>query len=141
MAENDSDGKFPQLKIGSHCLVFEKRGRAIINEMPVKILTKIFVLAVHPGPGPAYRLKQNYGIHLSITQVCSHWRKVGLNYPLLWNDIRFMCPPWTHELLRRSRSAPLIAEFNLSDEPKNEGVKEARETVPKQLDRIEDLYL
>ncbi|KZV71576.1 hypothetical protein PENSPDRAFT_751671 [Peniophora sp. CONT] len=47
-----------------------------------------------------------------LAHVCSRWRAVGLDLPQLWGNILFVFPKAVHDVLARSRDAPLAFDFD-----------------------------
>ncbi|QRV99724.1 F-box-like protein [Ceratobasidium sp. AG-Ba] len=63
-----------------------------IRSLPDEIMAHIFALSFDKCTfltldKPSKRNRQCFGGLLNITKVCSHWRRIALNNPLLWNHI------------------------------------------------------
>ncbi|KAJ7858781.1 hypothetical protein B0H13DRAFT_2075722 [Mycena leptocephala] len=78
-----------------------------IADYPTEVLPKIFHYAVGDGP-----------LELGGTAVSRDWRKIAIDSPALWDDVRFSYGAYRRntlfleELLARSGTRPLTAEFS-----------------------------
>lgn len=85
-----------------------------ISRLPVFLLTSIFLLfpAIRKEDDDLYWELEDEDIYyptwLSITHVCHLWREAAIEYPLMWTNIILDSPEWTHIMLQRSKSAPLV---------------------------------
>ncbi|GLB40950.1 hypothetical protein LshimejAT787_0901650 [Lyophyllum shimeji] len=52
---------------------------------------------------------------IAVSHVCWHWRRVALDCPDLWSNIRFGHPSLAAEMVQRSRMAPLTVFATLGD--------------------------
>jgi len=50
---------------------------------------------------------------VDVSYVCQYWRNVALNCTELWTHLFFVSSRWMDELLRRSKTAPLIIHANV----------------------------
>ncbi|KAK7034716.1 hypothetical protein VNI00_012123 [Paramarasmius palmivorus] len=92
-----------------------------INRLPNELLSKIFIERCSELKEPIIR-DPDYEIPregwLSLTHVCSHWRRVALATPSLWFSPDFRFPDLSLAMLERSKFAPLHIEtywYHLSE--------------------------
>ncbi|KAG2757829.1 hypothetical protein P692DRAFT_20948367 [Suillus brevipes Sb2] len=52
---------------------------------------------------------------LAVTHVCSHWRKIALKCPSLWNLISTTSTFWLDIMLERSQKVPLVVKYSAFD--------------------------
>lgn len=78
--------------------------RRPINKLPIKIFTQIFANAL------AEEIDDPYLQDLS--QVCSQWRSIVADAPLLYRSFRLQNPVLTARHLERSRSLPLDVDIH-----------------------------
>ncbi|KAH8114307.1 hypothetical protein DFH11DRAFT_1593730 [Phellopilus nigrolimitatus] len=73
--------------------------------LPVELLLRIFALGV----------EQDVEFSVTISQVCSHWRKIAIKTPSLWCRVR-LDGRWTlcYKRIRRSSGQPLDVELDFS---------------------------
>ncbi|KAG9119501.1 hypothetical protein FRC07_005447 [Ceratobasidium sp. 392] len=97
-----------------------ERTKPAINTLPDKVLVRIFALAKlacihevcpHGHEHGDHSRSGNVNIQFyNFTGVCSHWRKIAINTPSLWNhiDIGPNTPSsWTELLLKRTKYNPV----------------------------------
>lgn len=88
-----------------------------INQLPTEILARIFrnLLPVLRHPLGGNRSLQDVPLDISVgtqhlitsSQVCRRWREVALGSSSLWSTLWLGNARWMHEMLSRSKSAPL----------------------------------
>ena len=75
-----------------------------ISQLPVEILTKIFLLHQKNAP-------QSYTVQrldwIGISHVSQRWREIALNFSGLWIHIPFDRPKWAKEMIARYRQSRL----------------------------------
>ncbi|KAF8967938.1 hypothetical protein BDZ97DRAFT_1916511 [Flammula alnicola] len=67
-----------------------------------------YTTSINPHPN---QLEDPTHSSRNVTQVCKHWREIGINAPQLWNrfiDCDMLPPEWFQEVLHRSQDVPLI---------------------------------
>ncbi|KIY53370.1 hypothetical protein FISHEDRAFT_33448, partial [Fistulina hepatica ATCC 64428] len=101
--------------------------------LPNEILSKIFH-HVRRANGP-----NKLGWIREVSHVCSYWRQVAINMPVLWNTPNLHCARWAVEMLKRSKKSPLyiIAEMTYMTPKMVETVQLALQS----LDRTRELSI
>ncbi|KAL0070724.1 hypothetical protein AAF712_001945 [Marasmius tenuissimus] len=72
-----------------------------------------------------------------MSHVCTHWREVALNTPILWNRPVLDIPNLGFEMLQRSKDGPLIIHASLPDDEAGGVVLKAMEHIS----RVVDIHL
>ncbi|KDR81995.1 hypothetical protein GALMADRAFT_207349 [Galerina marginata CBS 339.88] len=88
--------------------------------LPNEIFDLIFLLARNQYLIPTSRSLTTFPIELTISHVCQLWRSISLDYPLLWDNFRYVIPKYKFvrakhrfaSYIERSRSHPLDIWFN-----------------------------
>ncbi|KAK0188990.1 hypothetical protein F5146DRAFT_690294 [Armillaria mellea] len=79
---------------------------APISQLPPEMLSRIFLFVSYPRERPL--------LWINVSHVSQHWRAVALGFPALWSSPPFMSPTWAHEMLKRSKMAPLTIVADLT---------------------------
>ncbi|PBK72396.1 hypothetical protein ARMSODRAFT_1002507 [Armillaria solidipes] len=81
---------------------------APISQLPPEMLSRIFLFVSYP--------RESYKslLWINVSHVSQHWRAVALGFPALWSSPPFMVPTWAHEMLKRSKMAPLTIVADLT---------------------------
>ncbi|KAF8202154.1 hypothetical protein BJ912DRAFT_896784 [Pholiota molesta] len=84
---------------------------ALISRLPSEITSRIFLFVKLQDPylGRAYTVNW-----IKVTHVTRHWRNIAVNSPSLWVDLPVANLPWVEEMLRRSKDASLVINYNFS---------------------------
>lgn len=72
---------------------------------------------------------------VSVTHVCSRWRKAAIEQATLWTPIVTKHPEWTREMLTRSKGAPIAVTASSSVDPA------AILSILAHMHHISDLYV
>lgn len=83
---------------------------APIAKLPPELLSKIFLFC---AAACASKYKQSLA-WIKVSHVSKHWRAVAIGCPNLWSSVVFFSGSWAHEMLRRSKMAPLIIKADLT---------------------------
>lgn len=75
--------------------------------LPSEIMSIIFKHCVNHRPTWQPQSRMAW---LNVTQVCRQWRTIALNSASIWSLIDFTNPSFTHEMILRSKAAPLDIE-------------------------------
>lgn len=82
-----------------------------INQLPPELFARILNMAKprHSDHAGYSTTRDAYIVRklIALTQVCSIWRKIALSTPSLWDIIPMSRPKWGHEMLERSKGAPI----------------------------------
>ncbi|KAK0238938.1 hypothetical protein EDD85DRAFT_1002232 [Armillaria nabsnona] len=81
---------------------------APISQLPPEMLSRIFLFVSCPRESSYKSL-----LWINVSHVSQHWRDVALGFPALWSSPPFMNPTWAHEMLKRSKMAPLTIVADL----------------------------
>lgn len=90
------------------CTLNKRRNSLLpICRLPPELLSTIFRKCI--ATEPPVTKKGQFPFQLTITSVCTHWRAVALDCPLLWTNIVHTAasPHFTRAQLALSRTAPL----------------------------------
>ncbi|KAK0217879.1 hypothetical protein IW262DRAFT_1463198 [Armillaria fumosa] len=79
---------------------------APISQLPPEMLSRIFLFVSYP--------RERSLLWINVSHVSRHWRAVALGFPALWSSPPFMTPTWAHEMLKRSKMAPLTIVADLT---------------------------
>ncbi|KAK0202652.1 hypothetical protein DFS33DRAFT_1341918 [Desarmillaria ectypa] len=106
---------------------------APISKLPPEMLSRIFLFVSYPHG--SYKSL----LWINVSHVSRHWRAIALGFPALWSSPPFTTPAWAHEMLRRSKMAPLniVADLTYMT-PK---MLAAFDNAMKQVDRSAELNL
>ncbi|KAJ8509266.1 hypothetical protein ONZ45_g8541 [Pleurotus djamor] len=87
-----------------------------VSQIPPTLLSSIFLETRGNALSPTYDPTWH-----RLNLVCSHWRAVALNSPLLWTNIRInyakllpRAENWTLKKLNRAGMAPLVVTYDIS---------------------------
>ncbi|GLB40946.1 hypothetical protein LshimejAT787_0901610 [Lyophyllum shimeji] len=124
-------------------LYWQQRHNAlsIVYRLPPELLASIFKF-VAADETDVSKLRW-----VSVSHVCSRWRRTALDSPDLWSNIPFGNPPWAAEMLARSKKALLTIEVMWGDGPGEVSQKQAPVVQPilaealTQLSRVKILSL
>ncbi|KAF8642065.1 hypothetical protein AX16_009681 [Volvariella volvacea WC 439] len=119
-------------------LKLHRNSMAYINMIHLEILTNIFSLAIKIYNHSAQTSFRILFTHLSIIQVCHHWRVAAFNCPSLWREIRFSSATWARTFLERSQNMPLSVQITRGVDPGEPGTKKVVRAV---FNRIESLHI
>ena len=81
--------------------------------LPPELLSAIFLEYVQQDEGFAPFATALVPPWVNVSYVCRYWRSVALNCANLWAHLFFASSEWMDELLRRSKTAPLIIRISL----------------------------
>lgn len=79
-----------------------------ISQLPPELLGEVFA-HVQEGYDPTIKALG----WIQVTHVCSHWRRVALSQPSLWNTPNFHSPKLAKTIIARARSLPLFIQISL----------------------------
>ena len=89
-------------------------GRSFLQfRLPPELLGAIFLEYAQACRYPA-SIATQVPPWVAVSYVCRYWRGVALGYANLWTRLFFVSRQWMAELLRRSKSAPLIIYVDFS---------------------------
>ncbi|KAG8732103.1 hypothetical protein FRC11_000731, partial [Ceratobasidium sp. 423] len=96
------------------CIAAFSTSMQATNELPVEVLSRIFVLGEGMQRGPRAIGLPYVGFQDLVVQVCRHWREVAIGTPELWTYIFISRPPpHLHAQLYISRSGTLPLHIDL----------------------------
>ncbi|CAE6447691.1 unnamed protein product [Rhizoctonia solani] len=96
------------------CIITFSTSMQTINELPVEVLSRIFVLGEGVQRGPRAIGLPYVGFQDLVVQVCRHWKEVAISTPELWTYIFISRPPpHLHAQLYVSRSGTLPLHIDL----------------------------
>ncbi|TFK39789.1 hypothetical protein BDQ12DRAFT_628705 [Crucibulum laeve] len=106
---------------------------ALTCQLPPEILCKIFLACSFTT--------STYSPYnwIIVTQICRHWRAVGLSCPELWSNIVMSRPRWVGEMVRRSKMAAISVNADVKYLPPK--MVEALHLVLGQIPRTRELSL
>ncbi|ESK93601.1 hypothetical protein Moror_1607 [Moniliophthora roreri MCA 2997] len=87
-----------------------------INIIPDELMSRIFIFCAEwlrpilTQPREGEKAVEGW---IVLTHVCQRWRSVALDTPRLWISPAFKYPSLAFEMLRRSKDAPLIIQYDL----------------------------
>ncbi|KAG7444915.1 uncharacterized protein BT62DRAFT_994944 [Guyanagaster necrorhizus] len=111
----------------------QRNALAPISKLPPEMLSRIFLFVSYPHG--SYKSL----LWINVSHVSQHWRAVALGFPALWSSPPFTTPAWAHEMLKRSKMAPLTIVADLTYmTPK---MLAAFDNAMKQVDRSAELSL
>ncbi|KAK0467085.1 uncharacterized protein EV420DRAFT_664776 [Desarmillaria tabescens] len=97
------------------------------------MLSRIFLFVSYPHES------YNSLLWINVSHVSRHWRATALGFPALWSSPPFKTPAWAHEMLKRSKMAPLTIVADLTYmSPK---ILSVFDDAMKQVDRAAELNL
>ena len=100
------DGKISALREALSSLR-EWRRLPPVSRLPPELLVSIFsLLAADEAPTVRYTISLGW---IVVSHVCSHWRRVALDSPVLWANINFdLSSWWIQTMLDRAKQGPLV---------------------------------
>ena len=78
---------------------------------------------------------------VDVSYVCRYWRSVALNCANLWTRLFFVSSEWMDELLRRSKTVPLIIHTDFYHPKSNPRQVRPLERALGHMERIQDLWI
>ena len=78
---------------------------------------------------------------VNVSYVCRYWRSVALNCANLWRHLFFVSSEWMDELLRRSKTAPLIIRIDFCCPESDPWPIRSLEKALDHMERIQDLWI
>ena len=79
---------------------------------------------------------------VNVSYVCWYWRSVALNCANLWTRLFFLPLEWMDELLRRSKTAPLVVRIDFYGWESDLGpIRHSLEKALGHMERIQDLWI
>ena len=90
--------------------LFVRRTRlSLVSHIPPELLARIFSFIASNEP-PMVDSRQKLG-WIKVSHVCSWWRRVALDTPLLWATINLdLGPQWALSMVERARRVPLVVQ-------------------------------
>jgi len=82
---------------------------AVVAKVPPEIISKIFMFCA-----ASCASELNTLAWIKVAHVSRHWRAVALGCPALWSTPVFSSSKWAHEMIKRSKMAPLTIKADLS---------------------------
>ncbi|KII86849.1 hypothetical protein PLICRDRAFT_700122 [Plicaturopsis crispa FD-325 SS-3] len=143
LAQSCIDDESARVQLQLCALKTRRNTLSLVSRLPPEILSNVFIwhaaIAREHPPDPKQGARVKW---IEATNLCRHWRYVALDSPRLWNRIVARTPFWTEELLRRSRSAPLMIE-SVSPELRShdEFVRRSTEMALMHIPRVVSLRL
>ncbi|KAJ8507888.1 hypothetical protein ONZ45_g9775 [Pleurotus djamor] len=110
------DDQVSQLEARIRSLKTKRNTYARVSQLPVEIISEIFIMAkwssislrnrykVIGGSVTDFSGEKNW---LNVAGVCTHWRQLALQCPRLWSAINLSSVDRALGMLKRSKSAPL----------------------------------
>ncbi|TFK67126.1 hypothetical protein BDN72DRAFT_961243 [Pluteus cervinus] len=133
MKRIEIDAKIHDFEEAILALKRERNTLSPICRLPYDILASIFQRVAEDGVLDLPWIK-------ALTHVCSHWRTVALNFPMLWTEINFKCSDLVLAKLDRSQSALLSVQYRV-ERRKPENKLDSLISALRHLHRIQDLGL
>ncbi|ETW77498.1 hypothetical protein HETIRDRAFT_421621 [Heterobasidion irregulare TC 32-1] len=101
------DGKIAALREALSSLREWRNRLPPVSRLPPELLVSIFsLLAADEAPTVRYRISLGW---IVVSHVCSHWRRVALDSPVLWANINFdLSSWWIQTMLDRAKQGPLV---------------------------------
>ncbi|KAJ3721143.1 hypothetical protein C8R42DRAFT_669943 [Lentinula raphanica] len=93
-------------------LKFRRNLLAPISKLPAEILCAIFMFCNVPETPSNYASYNPHWRWVTVTHISRLWRNTALNCPALWSKPEFTRTEWAHEMIKRSKMAPLTIEVN-----------------------------
>ena len=120
---------------------FQQISLSPVSRVPPELLSTIFLECMHQWHSK-HRLIYTAEIPhwIDVTYVCRYWRNVSLDCTGLWTHLFFVSRRWMDELLRRSKSAPLIIHADIP----SSYLERAMPCLMRALecmDRVQDLWI
>ncbi|KAK0488989.1 hypothetical protein IW261DRAFT_1414413 [Armillaria novae-zelandiae] len=100
------DAEIQQREEDVRKLKSQRNTLAPISQLPPEMLSRIFLFVSYPR-----ELSLSW---INVSHVSQHWRAVALGFSALWSSPPFMTPTWAHEMLKRSKMAPLTIVADLT---------------------------
>ena len=120
---------------------FQQVSLSPVSRLPPELLSAIFLECAHQWRSKhrlTYATKVPHWI--DVTYVCQYWRDVALDCAGLWTHLFFVSSRWMDELLRRSKSAPLIIHADISY-PSQKKEKRCLMIALEHMDHVQDLWI
>ncbi|KAJ7577086.1 hypothetical protein C8J56DRAFT_379638 [Mycena floridula] len=87
----------------------KRNGLAVVARVPPEIISKIFMFCA-----ASCASELNTLAWIKVAHVSRHWRAVALGCPALWSTPVFSSSKWAHEMIKRSKMAPLTIKADLT---------------------------
>jgi len=112
-ARSDLDEKLAILRRAEREILSCRNSLSRICSLPPEILSFIFLHIVNDPTGNTLCGCCHTTNWLNFSHVCRHWRDVSLSCPALWTKLTTRSLPFTEEMIKRSKRAPLYVFANL----------------------------
>ncbi|KIM54542.1 hypothetical protein SCLCIDRAFT_11272 [Scleroderma citrinum Foug A] len=110
-----------------------------LYRLPPELLAAIFLECMRQYGSSSY--SRSVPPWVNVSYVCQYWRSVALNYAKLWTHIVFVSSEWMDELLRRSKTAPLIIHTDFYHSESDTKKIRSLEKALGHMERIQDLWI
>jgi hypothetical protein len=111
----DLDRQIASVDASAYGTIVELKTRrntfASTARLPPEILSAIFESIIALGESEFHSGGLQW---MHLMEVCRHWRSVMLESPRLWSSLAFHSVRLTSEMLRRSKTSPLVIKVNLT---------------------------
>lgn len=137
----DIDSELSSLAEAARRLRSQRNTLALPCRLPTEILAMIFLWIIdlgniaEPRKFNSPRIKDWY----RILHVCTRWREVALDCPLLWSRVDVTSPLWTPEMLKLSKRA--LLSLRVEGYSTASRISEASKLVLQHSDRLRVLHL
>ena len=108
--------------------------------LPPELLAAIFLEYMQQYEGISCYLR-SVPPWVNVSYVCRYWHGVALNCASLWTHLFFVSSEWVDELLKRSKTAPLIIHVDFYDPKSDPGQIRPLEKALGHMERIQDLWI
>jgi hypothetical protein len=127
-----SDSQIALLKASVVELQTHRNSLIPIARLPPEILVQVFTVFINRGSSEFSSGDMTW---MRLAKVCRHWHSLIMGTPTLWSFLLFNNVKLTAEMLRRSRSSPLVVKAEYPDS------LEAVELALSHLSRVRVLHL
>ncbi|KAJ7043642.1 hypothetical protein C8F04DRAFT_1072825 [Mycena alexandri] len=103
-AQRQIDREIHEYQETIRALRSRRNGLSSIGRLPPEMLSRIFFFVQ----------SDTFSWIKAVSHICRHWRAVALGCPSLWCSPIFSRPKWAHEMLKRSKMAPLSIRVDLT---------------------------
>ena len=109
---------------------------------PPELLAAIFLECAQLSRGAFSYRTTTVPSWVAVSYICRYWRNVALGCAHLWAHLFLVSPEWTDELLRRSKTVPLVVHIDLSlfRDPASGTIRSLVKAL-ENISRIEDLRI
>ncbi|KAF8972101.1 hypothetical protein BDZ97DRAFT_1913343 [Flammula alnicola] len=137
-ARHNIDKEIQHLYESIRALKSRRNMHSPISKLPAELFATIFALSREEMKSRAKPWRW-----IKLTHVCRQWREMANNFPSLWTSLPFDRPRWVTEMVKRSQTARLSVNADLSSRTwlQDASFESLQNFLGCHLSRVQDIYI